>query len=78
MKIVVRISALYLLFLGTKPKLYYKRGFSNEFYTSVGCSNLDSHDFDYPSGLEYNCSLSHALYTVEGLELKPITNTICV
>ena len=48
------------------------------FIPQPACSKLDSHDFNYPSGLKYNCSLSHALYTVEGLELKPITNTICV
>lgn len=48
------------------------------FIPQPACSKLDSHDFDYPSGLKYNCSLSHALYTVEDLELKPITNTICV
>lgn len=48
------------------------------FIPQPACSKLDCHDFDYPSGLKYNCSLSHVLYTVEGLELKAITNTICV
>ena len=36
MKIVVRISALYLLSLEKKPKLDCERDFSNEFYTSAG------------------------------------------
>lgn len=78
MKIVLRISALYIRSLETKPKLDYKRGCINKFYLYL--SRLVAiwavTTSITPAALS-NCPLSHALYALEGLELMVLSNTIC-